>query len=439
MYLLALLIVTNIYSQECQQYQADLSAIKSCEGKSVHLTFDDGPNTTTTPKIVETLKRQNVKATFFVSTHQLEKGDLDHKKKILKSILDSGHTVSSHGHDHNCHDIRYVQNTLQPGYSDDERRNQIKKSVSLLEKFTDGGFKKQKHTLLRFPYGRGISPSQREINEMINQGRLIEGSNYKERLEYYRAHSPAMSVASEYNLSHVGWNHDSHDASSKYDLPGKKLDTKKYIKDQLNYLCSGNTKNYMSLFHDTRVINSAPSNFNKNKTVMDELIEKGKCLGIKFVSMEQYLAGDIQDGVYTNAYNSTEKVKELISSANELTPISPGDVCSVHDNSHTLKQLSGNSCYSEYIGEVKHCHGDQSICLDGQWIKNKKLASLVCEDNLSVDAGKDLSSKYINKKCEVPGQRISREKIVACYCQISNTEELRWNCSDISSGIAKPI
>ncbi len=435
-FLLALIPFSIASAQNCDLYKNDISEIKSCDNKKVHLTFDDGPNTTTTPKIVETLKRQNVKATFFISTHQLEKGDLKQKKLILNSMLDSGHTLSSHVHDHNCHDLRYVGDSLEVGYSDQQRRDQIGKSVSLLNSFTDGKFQKQKHTLLRFPYGRGISPSKKEIQTMIDeQGRRIIGASYAEKLKYYRLNSPAMSVASEFNLSHIGWNLDSKDASSTYSESNKD----KYIQDQLKSICKSSVKNFMTLFHDTREINSLPSKYNTQKTVMDELIEKGKCLGIDFISMDQYLSGDFQDGIYTKDYSPISKVAQMSDQLNNITPANSGAVCSVEDTNNAISRSSGESCYSEYIGEVKHCQGDESICIDGTWIKNKNLAQLICSGPMSPSSGIELSQNYINKNCSTASERVEKDQLVACYCQNQKNDILQWNCFDISSGIAKAL
>jgi peptidoglycan/xylan/chitin deacetylase (PgdA/CDA1 family) len=64
------------------------------EKKKVYLTFDDGPGTQTA-KILDILKKQNVKATFFVTG----KED-DYSKKMYKRIVDEGHTLGMHSYAH---------------------------------------------------------------------------------------------------------------------------------------------------------------------------------------------------------------------------------------------------------------------------------------------------------------------------------------------------
>lgn len=61
-------------------------------GKTVYLTFDDGPSKNT-PKVLEVLKRYGVKATFFV---------IDGKgyNKYMKDIVNQGHAIGLHSETH---------------------------------------------------------------------------------------------------------------------------------------------------------------------------------------------------------------------------------------------------------------------------------------------------------------------------------------------------
>lgn len=60
----------------------------------IYLTFDDGPSTYTTPKILDILKEKNVKATFFILNYN-EAGE-----KIVKRAFSEGHTIGIHGYSH---------------------------------------------------------------------------------------------------------------------------------------------------------------------------------------------------------------------------------------------------------------------------------------------------------------------------------------------------
>lgn len=61
----------------------------------IALTFDDGPNSKTTPKILDILKDHEVKATFFVLGKSIEKN-----KDILKRTAAEGHSIGNHTYTH---------------------------------------------------------------------------------------------------------------------------------------------------------------------------------------------------------------------------------------------------------------------------------------------------------------------------------------------------
>jgi len=61
----------------------------------VAITFDDGPNSTYTPKVLELLKKYDAKATFFCIGKHIEA-----HPGIFKSIIEQGHTVGNHTYSH---------------------------------------------------------------------------------------------------------------------------------------------------------------------------------------------------------------------------------------------------------------------------------------------------------------------------------------------------
>lgn len=63
--------------------------------KKISLTFDDGPSSSLTPKILEILDRHEIKATFFVLGKNV-KGN----EKLLKSMVEQGHIIASHTWSH---------------------------------------------------------------------------------------------------------------------------------------------------------------------------------------------------------------------------------------------------------------------------------------------------------------------------------------------------
>jgi len=64
--------------------------------KLAYLTFDDGPTYIVTNALLDVLKKENVKATFFVVGKEIEG-----KESILKRIYDEGHSIGLHTYSHN--------------------------------------------------------------------------------------------------------------------------------------------------------------------------------------------------------------------------------------------------------------------------------------------------------------------------------------------------
>lgn len=106
------------------------------DSKTIYLTFDDGVNPVYTPKLLDLLHEQNIKATFFVIASTL-KGNED----LAKRIKDEGHVVGLHSYSHK-------NQILQSPFG---LARDFKKS---LEIFYDLGIKA---TLYRPPWGH-VSP-----------------------------------------------------------------------------------------------------------------------------------------------------------------------------------------------------------------------------------------------------------------------------------------
>lgn len=138
-------------------------------GKVIHLTFDDGPGVHT-PRLLNTLKKYNAKATFFVvNTAYLD---------IISRTAAEGHTVGIHTYSHNYSQIYANDNTY---LADLEA---IQKEI-------------QKHTgtkamLMRFPGG-----SSNTVSASYNQGIMSRLTEMLPKLGY----------------TYFDWNVDSQDAT----------------------------------------------------------------------------------------------------------------------------------------------------------------------------------------------------------------------------------
>lgn len=63
--------------------------------KRIYLTFDDGPSTVVTGRILDILKEEDVKATFFVVGDRIEG-----REEVLRRIAAEGHTIGVHSQTH---------------------------------------------------------------------------------------------------------------------------------------------------------------------------------------------------------------------------------------------------------------------------------------------------------------------------------------------------
>jgi peptidoglycan-N-acetylglucosamine deacetylase len=72
-----------------------VNSINTGKAKGVALTFDDGPDPETTPRILSILKELNVKATFFVIGKKVEV-----YPDLLRQIDEEGHIIGNHSYSH---------------------------------------------------------------------------------------------------------------------------------------------------------------------------------------------------------------------------------------------------------------------------------------------------------------------------------------------------
>jgi peptidoglycan/xylan/chitin deacetylase (PgdA/CDA1 family) len=110
--------------------------------KTIYLTFDDGPHPLITPFVLNELDKYGAKATFFC----IGKNVAEHPG-VFKRILEQGHAVGNHTHDHldgwKTGNVKYLQNILAA-------RNYITSS------------------LFRPPYGR-ITSNQRKLLKQLDK------------------------------------------------------------------------------------------------------------------------------------------------------------------------------------------------------------------------------------------------------------------------------
>lgn len=130
-----------------------LTANQAADGV-MYLTFDDGP-TARTPEVLNVLREENVKATFFVVG-----SDSERAKQWMRDIVADGHTIGMHSY---THEYETIYDSVE-AYLDDMYR-----IFTLIKETTD-----ITPTVFRFPGGSingyNYEISQDLISEMLRRG-----------------------------------------------------------------------------------------------------------------------------------------------------------------------------------------------------------------------------------------------------------------------------
>lgn len=98
MYLVVIALLTAVFcvffDQAILTRLGTIYRVKT-DKKYVALTFDDGPSPIWTPKILDELKKENIKAAFFMIGHHVQK-----YPDIARRVAQEGHTIGNHGYAH---------------------------------------------------------------------------------------------------------------------------------------------------------------------------------------------------------------------------------------------------------------------------------------------------------------------------------------------------
>jgi peptidoglycan/xylan/chitin deacetylase (PgdA/CDA1 family) len=108
--------------------------------KIAYLTFDDGPTRTVTPRVLDILKQEDIKATFFVIGYMAEKN-----AELLKREKSEGHAIANHSY---THAYAQIYSNSSNFLEDMKRSDEAIKSVvgeynDKLIRFPGGSFKRK--------------------------------------------------------------------------------------------------------------------------------------------------------------------------------------------------------------------------------------------------------------------------------------------------------
>lgn len=98
------------------QYNNIINIYSNGSEKTVYLTFDDGPSKNITPLILDLLKQENIKATFFLLGMNVE-----YYPEIAQREYLEGHYLANHGYSHRYSEIYESKETILNDYNQCEQ------------------------------------------------------------------------------------------------------------------------------------------------------------------------------------------------------------------------------------------------------------------------------------------------------------------------------
>ncbi len=152
----------------------NMATIYKSDKKRVFLTFDDGPSKTVTIPILDLLKQEKIKATFFVLGSRVEL-----YPDIVKREYEEGHYIANHGYSHM---YSQIYSSVQSVLDEYNKTNDAVRSAIGVEEYNSH--------LFRFPGG-------------------VPGGRYAQLKK------EAVAELDKNNIAHVDWNALTGDAEGK--------------------------------------------------------------------------------------------------------------------------------------------------------------------------------------------------------------------------------
>ena len=132
--------------------------------KIVFLTFDDGTSTTNTPKVLDILKKEGVKATFFITGQNVEYGG-EKARDLIKQEFNEGHAIASHSYTHDVKKL-YPNRVLDI----DAFKADFEKNDKMLKEVLGKYFSTR---VIRCPGGYGSWKGMEPLDEYLDENKMI--------------------------------------------------------------------------------------------------------------------------------------------------------------------------------------------------------------------------------------------------------------------------
>ena len=117
--------------------------------KTAYLTFDDGPSPNVTPSILDTLRRYNVKATFFMLGTSINS-----YPDLARRVYEEGHLLANHSNGHNYETLYATEESFM---------SEVTQTEDIISNITNGD---HNFKLFRFPggsYNAGDHAAEKQI------------------------------------------------------------------------------------------------------------------------------------------------------------------------------------------------------------------------------------------------------------------------------------
>lgn len=204
---LAVELTTNsVVDETLKEKVATLTKKKE---KIAYLTFDDGPTQKATGKVLDILKEEDVKATFFVVGKHVKE-----HPELVKRAYEEGHYIANHGYNHNN---------------------------SKLYKSSDSFISEIQNTDIEIGKAIGVENYCSHIFRFPN-GYMSPNNKAKKK--------EAAKLLSDINYTYIDWNCLNNDSVKKYSNAQLLNNLKKSSK---------NKGTLVVLMHDTSDVNDTPS------------------------------------------------------------------------------------------------------------------------------------------------------------------------------------
>ena len=133
--------------------------------KIVFLTFDDGTSTTNTPKVLDILKKEGVKATFFITGQNVEYGG-EKARDLIKQEFNEGHAIANHSYTHDDVKKLYPNRVLDI----DAFKADFEKNDKMLKEVLGKYFSTR---VIRCPGGYGSWKGMEPLDEYLDENKMI--------------------------------------------------------------------------------------------------------------------------------------------------------------------------------------------------------------------------------------------------------------------------